>query len=266
MQKLLSSLFLTMLSFSSIQGSEIDLKPYEFSHYSQNGEDGVICKIFEEISPRSKFCVEFGAYDGVTCSNTYLLRLQGWQALLLDNAYSIKEHNLFQEHLTAENINDVFEKYQVPFDLDFLSIDIDFNDFYIWQALSEKYKPAVVVIEYNATHLPTEDKVVVYDPYVYCDGSNYFGASILAFYNLGRSKGYSLVYAEEKGVNLFFVRDDILKEKNLKFKNVNDVFSLYRTPKYGTGPNGGHFADPQKREYISSVDLLKISSENNFID
>jgi len=193
----------------------------------------------------------------VTNSNTYLLRLQGWQSILLDRMFEIKEHNLYQEFITAENITSLFEKYQVPYDLDFLSIDIDYNDFYVWKALDEKYQPAVVMIEYNATHLSTEDKVVKYQPYFSGGGSNYYGASILAMYNLGRSKGYSLVYADEKGVNLFFIRDDILESRNLHFKDVNDVNNLYRTPKYGTGPNGGHPEDVKERKYLSSEELLK---------
>lgn len=250
------SLFLMTLTCFSLHAEEIDLSKYEFSLYSQNGEDGVLSKIFEEISPNFKFCVEFGAFDGVTGSNTYLLRLQGWQTVLLDRMFEREEHNLFKEYITAENINDLFEKYQVPHTFDLLSIDIDYNDFYVWKALDEKYRPAVVVIEFNATHSPSEDKVVKYQPYFSGGGSNYYGASILAMYNLGRSKGYSLVYAEENGVNLFFIRDDILEKTHAQFKNVNDVMNLYRTPKYGNGPNGGHPQDPKNRKYLSSIDLL----------
>ncbi len=258
-KKIVLSFFLMVVTtvFSS-QAEEIDLSLYEFSLYSQNGEDGIIAKIFDVIPPKSRFCVEFGAFDGVTGSNTYLLRLQGgWRAILLDRMFENKEHNLFKEFITAENINALFDKYQVPWELDFLCIDIDYNDFYVWKAINETYRPAVVMIEYNATHLPNEDKVVKYQPYFCGGGSNYYGASILAMYNLGRSKGYSLVYADKGGVNLFFIRDDILEENNLHFKDVNDVAKIYRTPKYGTGPNGGHPQDVKNRKYLSSGDLLK---------
>ena len=78
--------------------------------------------------------------------------------------------------ITAENITQLFDKYHVPYDLDLLSIDIDYNDFYVWKALDEKYQPAVVVIEYNATHFPSEDKVAKYHPYFAGDGTNYYGA------------------------------------------------------------------------------------------
>jgi len=255
-KKLLLSFSLILVSFFSVSAHEIDLSESELSIYSQNGEDGIIARIFNEIGTNSRFCVEFGATDGITNSNTYLLRLQEWQAVLLDRMYEKKEFSLFKEFIIAENITDLFMKYGVPFDFDLLSIDIDYNDFYVWKSLDAQFNPAVVVIEYNATHLPSEDKVVKYQPYFCGGGTNYYGASILAMYNLGRSKGYSLVYADSNGVNLFFIRDDILRDQNLHFKHVNDVEKLYRKPKYGNGPNGGHPADQKNRSYLSSQELL----------
>jgi hypothetical protein len=50
-----------------------------------------------------------------------------------------------------------------------------------------------------------EDRVIPYCPTDRWDGTNYFGASIHAYYLLGRKKGYSLVYAENSGTNLFFI-------------------------------------------------------------
>jgi len=238
--------FVSSLLFSQ----EIDLSPYEASLYSQNGEDGVLSKIFEIIGASSKYCVEFGAYDGITGSNTCLLRKQGWDSLLLDRMFDIPKMNLHKEFITAENITTLFDKYKVPPNLDLVSIDIDYNDFYVWQALDPKYQPKVVVIEYNSAHLPDQDKVAKYMPYYCGDGTMYYGASILALFNLGRSKGYSLVYAEKAGVNLFFIRDDVLKEKNLQFKDMNNVEKLYQKP------TAIHREDSKNRVFLSSDDLL----------
>lgn len=237
---------------------DIDLAKYEKSFYSQNGEDGVIEKILSIIETPTKYYVEFGAYDGYLCSNTrYLRESLGWKGLLLDGGFEDSSINLKREYITAENINELFEKYQVPSNFDFLSIDIDYNDFYVWLALNEKYKPKLVVIEYNAAHLPNEDRVVKYSPYYSGDGTNYFGGSILAMYQLARKKGYSLIYADQNGVNLFFLRNDIIEEQKLEFKNVNEVEKIYVPPKYGTGPNGGHPEDMLKREYVCSGSVIE---------
>jgi hypothetical protein len=237
----------------------IDLGQFENHLVSQNGEDGIIEMILSKIGTSSKFCVEFGAYDGFHCSNTLQLRNAGWKALLLDDSHENLEVNLHKAFICKENINELFEKYYVPYDLDFLSIDIDFNDFHVWQAISDAYRPRLVVIEYNATFPPGEDKVVVYDHLGHWDGTNYFGASIQAMYNLARKKGYSLVYAENTGANLFFVRDDLLENQNFCFKNVNDIYQLYKKPTYGNGPNGGHPQDPLNRVFTSSEKLLHTS-------
>jgi hypothetical protein len=241
------------------QANVIDLASFEKHVCSQNGEDGIIEAIFSKIGTSSKYCVEFGAHDGFIASNTLRLRTSGWKALLLDDRHENISINLHKAFICKENINALFEQYKVPHDLDFLSIDIDFNDFHVWQALSDSYRPRLIVIEYNATFLPNEDKVVPYAATGYGDGTNYFGASIRAMYNLGRKKGYCLVYAENTGANLFFVREDLLKNQSFCFKNVNNVDKLYKKPTYGNGPNGGHRQDPLKRAYTTSKQLLQIA-------
>ena len=249
-------IILFILSFGCSFAEEIDLSLYEKSIYSQHGEDGVLAKIFDLIQSPNRFCVEFGAYDGITGSNTYLLRRQGWGCLLLDRMFEIPAYNLYKEFIKADNITSLFNKYQVPCDLDLLSIDIDYNDFYIWKELDPKFEAKVVVIECNPTHPPDADKVVRYRPFYCGDGTNYYGASILALYNLGRSKGYSLVYQESSGTNLFFIKDSVIQERNLNFKNMNQVEKLYRPATYNLGPNGGHRPDLKNREYKTSKELL----------
>lgn len=249
--------FLCVVFFGNGFSEEVDLSRYEKGIFSQNGEDGILAKIFGLIGTESNYCVEFGAGDGVAASNTYFFRTQGWNCLLLDRSFEIPEYNLQKEFISKENINELFYKYEVPFDLDLLSIDIDYNDFYVWMALDPKFEAKVVVIECNGTHLPDEDKVVQYRRLYEWDGTNYFGASIRALYNLGRAKGYSLVYQESTGANLFFIKDTVLQEKNLKFKNMNEVEKIYNGPKYGGGPNGGHPADLKNRKYTSSQEQLK---------
>jgi len=252
--------------FSNLVGEviEIDLSTSEKGLYSSHGEDGIIARIFQWIPPTSRYVVEFSAGDGITHSNSYLLRLQGWNCILMDRSHEILEYKLFNEFVTADNINQLFDKYKVPQEFDLLCID-NYNEFYIWQNLHPKYKPKVVSIKYNATHLPHEDKVAKYKPYFCGDDTNYFGASILAMYNLGKMKGYSLVYAENVGVKLFFIRNDVLQESGLQFKNVNDVDKVYRYPAYGKGPNGGHREDAKHRPYLSSAEILSpfLSSSEN---
>lgn len=232
----------------------VDLSEYEKRYYCQNREDGVIEKIFETIGSTSNYYVEFGVESGKQCNTRYMREKYGWNGLLMDGGAEDLSINLRSAFITAENINDLFAKYDVPNEFDLLSIDLDYNDFYVWKAINDNYRPRVVVIEYNATHGPKEDKVVTYKSTGGWDGTDYFGASLLAFYHLGRAKGYSLVYAEYSGVNCFFIRDDVLATCPHSFISVNDVDALYQPPRYG---GGGHPKDSFKRPYLTSEEILK---------
>lgn len=228
--------------------------------YSQNGEDSVVVRLlnmlYSNFVGNEKYYVEIGAGDGGEC-NTHILRSHfEWQGLMIDNNNQNLEINLRQHLATSENIVGLMKQYGVPPKFNLLSIDIDFNDFYILREVVQEYKTDIIVLEYNATHLPTEDKVVLYDDKDGWRGTNYFGASLLAFYRLLSKFGYSLVYAERMGVNAFFVSNDIIESTNSIFPNINNVEAIYRLPRYGSGPNGGHNADPSNREYVSSYSIL----------
>lgn len=173
---------------------------------SQNGEDGVLEAIFAEIGVTNRYVVEFGAGDGNECNAAYLLE-QGWHGLLMDGAQS-KNSRVHQEFITAENISLLFAKYQVPNEFDLLSIDMDGNDYWVWQAI--QHRPRVVVIECNAHVPPPTRSVSKYDPLFRWNGSDYYGASLAAMQSLGQRKGYALVYCERTGTNAFFVANELI--------------------------------------------------------
>lgn len=76
MKKILITLLLIGNSLATI--AKPRLSDYKFIKHSQFGEDGIIQKIFEIIGTKSKFCIEFGGYDGITMSNTaYLWKEKG---------------------------------------------------------------------------------------------------------------------------------------------------------------------------------------------
>ncbi len=188
----------------------VDLKPFEASLYSKDGEDGVLSKIFQLVAPNTKYCVELGAGDGITDSSTYLLRLQGWKSDLFDRSYEIAPFNLHKEFLTAENINFLFEQYAIPDRFDLLVFDVHYNDYHFWRALDSKYRPQVVSIKYNPFIENDVEWVVKYRPFYCGDGSNYFGANLVALENLGKSKGYTLIYKAAAGSTLFFIANEAL--------------------------------------------------------
>lgn len=178
--------------------------------WEDHGEEMLLDYIFEQIGVVSKFCVEFGAnYRGPT----WRLRKEfGWKSLLMDSAPNSEMSDIYCEMITKENINSLFLKYKVPAEYDFLSVDVDGNDYWIWRALDEKvFSARVVCIEYNC-HIPPDQSVsLYYDPDRVYKQNKKYGASAAAFYNLAFLKGYSLVCVAGF-MNMIFIRNDLLDE------------------------------------------------------
>lgn len=189
--------------------------------FSQTIEDGIIEGIFDNIGTTNKYFIEFGAWDGVAFSNTANLRInEKWSGLLLEGNKDKADKLDYIKHafLTAENINDHFEKNNVPKEFDLLSIDLDGNDYWIWKAIDEKrFRARVVIVEYNCNIPNQKDSIAIkYSPELdtTVPSVNYYGASLSAFKKLGEEKGYSLIYRVNNH-NLFFVDTDLLHQDDI---------------------------------------------------
>jgi hypothetical protein len=165
------------------------LTAYGYKIFSQTDEDGIIQEIFRRIGTTDRRFIEFGVEDG-TESNTRLLLMLGWKGLWLDgSAENVRRMDERAEgastaalFITAENIDEVLGRWaggtpEAPAEIDLLSIDIDGNDYWVWQAI-RSVTPRVVITEYNASYPPPIEFVVPYHPQRTWDGSNYFGASL----------------------------------------------------------------------------------------
>ena len=220
-----------------------------FKVYSQHDEDGIIEEIFNRVGTTDKFFVEFGVGDGLENCTVYCL-LKGWAGAWIDgsavcmdsiekqfrdliSAGRLKARYSF---ITAENIEQLFAELGVPEEFDFLSIDIDNNDYWVWQAI-RSYRPRVVAVEYNAAFKKTLACVVPYNPAAVWDGTNYFGASLKALEGLGRRKGYRLVGCNYTGVTAFFVREDLVGER---FAEPFTADNHYEPPRYFVRMPNGH--------------------------
>ncbi len=223
-----------------------DLTRYEMRVRSQNGEDGILRAIFARIGPGSRYYVEFGVESGRECNTRYLREAGGWTGLLMDGGHEDPAINLRREFITAENVEALFAKYGVPREPDLLCIDIDGNDYYVWRTLAPRWRARVVVVEYNAMYGPTDRRTIAYDPAFRWRGTDYMGASLQALVSVADRWGYTLVACDSRGVNAFFVRDDLLGGH---FER-RPAAELYRPPRFGPkvgGRHRGHPPDPTRR-------------------
>jgi hypothetical protein len=227
------------------------LTPFELRVFSQNGEDGVIAEILHRLGAPSRYFVEFGATSS-EANCTLLADVFGWHGLFIDA--SDKQFERLQRkygaiagvktrkaRITPENIEALFADAGVPPEPDVLSIDIDGQDYYVWEAI-EAYRPRLVVIEYNAGLDPARRLVQPRGDGGW-DGTAFYGASIGALESLATLKDYRLVHTELTGNNAFFVRADLRGE----FPEHADVprrASNYRLRGFAHDP------DPAARSFV----------------
>jgi len=216
------------------------LEPHGFKVYSQADEDGIIQEIFIRIGTTDRRFIEVGAHDGSENCTAYLLH-QGWSGLWLDageNTQTVARHwpkesasgqVKFQAALIdPDNVNPVFEKAGVTGEIDLLVFDIDGNDYHVLKRLTA-VKPRVICLEYNAHFPPPYRWVMPYNPAHHFDGSHVFGASLSAYDDLMRERGYTLVGCCLTGANAFFVRSDLTQDK---FAEPATPEHLYQPPRF----------------------------------
>jgi hypothetical protein len=203
------------------------LRSKEYKVLAQNGDDGLIAFIFSQIGTTNKTFIEFGIGNGSECNMANFIQSFGWNGLLIDGnkagvssarklyAEEIKKGTvkIDLQFLTTENINQVFTDNGTTGDIDLLSIDIDGNDYWVWESISV-VNPRVVVVEYNASFgnrsvtVPYQSDFYRFDKH---KSGWYHGVSVKALEHLANAKGYDLVGCNSDGVNAFFVRKDISK-------------------------------------------------------
>lgn len=201
------------------------IRDHEFKVYSQWGEDGIIDYLVSNIPIQSKTFVEFGVENYSEANTLFLLRHRYWRGLVIDGssehignirqAETFWKFDLFTEcsFITRENINSLIERNGFGGDLGLLSVDIDGNDYWVWEAI-EVARPRIVVSEYNSLFGPDSTVSIPYDSTFFRPRSDkplgYFGASISALDHLAKKRGYSLVAGNSAGNNVFFVRNDCM--------------------------------------------------------
>jgi SAM-dependent methyltransferase len=195
------------------------LTEFELRCFSQHGEDGVIAELLGRMGVTTGFFVEFGIESGREGNCVFLADVRDWSGLFIE-PHTQKFSELSEKYaasaavqtisatVTPDNIEQLFAQASVPAEPDVLSIDVDGQDYWIWEAL-EVYRPRIVVIEYNAV-LPPGRQLV--QPKGYAeewDGTDYFGASLDALCALAVRKGYTLAHTDLAAINAFFVRSDL---------------------------------------------------------
>jgi hypothetical protein len=187
------------------------LSDFRANTYSQFGEDGIIAAIFERMPPRTRICVEFGAWDGFHLANTArLFAKESWRAYLIEGDPERFVHltenvaefdcvcvNAWVMPEGPQSLEAILESHGLLEQPDLVSIDIDGDDYYVLEGLA-RLRPQLILCEYNPTIPPTLD--------LYAPVGTSFGCSASALVRIAQTKGYELVAMTD--TNCFFVPQD----------------------------------------------------------
>jgi hypothetical protein len=212
-----------------------------FRVFSQGYQDSVLASLFhhEHLGTKKRTFVEFGFHvadvDGTANfssvrgrhpalrelpsygANSELLQRKGWSGVRFDgDELSALIPNMRQAYITPQNVVAVFRQHKIPLDVDYVSIDVDSCDLWIFLALTDVYRPTVITIEYNSNYAFNESFTNVCtspsDGSFFTSGAfttNHWGwsASLAAINKAAKRRGYAVVWVEPR-LDIFLVRLD----------------------------------------------------------
>lgn len=209
---------------SMMQARIIDLKrpcTWEFSGFSQNGEDGILDVLSKQLLNSNRYFIEIGSSDGMQNNSSWLVVAEQYDGLMIEGDARLVErgqrlitgHSIGVDYLNifvdSENIRKLRELSQHA-NPDIFSLDIDGVDYYIAKEIIEGgFRPKIFVVEYNSVYGNERSITVPYRKnFSFSDAHPsklYYGVSIAAWKKFFDSIGYQFVTVDRKGVNAFFI-------------------------------------------------------------
>lgn len=236
----------------------------EFQVFSQRGEDGIIQYIIGKIDIPNRIFIEFGVENYTESNTRFLLVNNNWEGLVIDGSkdnikfiqsdfiYWKYDLTAYHSFITKDNINQLISRYTSCSDIGLLSVDIDGNDYWVWEAINV-IQPRIVICEYNSLFGPEKKVTVLYNENFTRRSAHYsdlyFGASLAAFVELGEKKGYDFIGVASTGVNAFFVRKDL----SAPFKKTTPGSAFIPSPNRDSRDEKGKLSFIRHNERLSIV-------------
>jgi hypothetical protein len=204
-----------------------NLNKAEFKVFSQWGDDGIIQFLVDYLEPENHLFIEFGVENYEEANSRLLMINNCWKGLVMDSSQEhinhIRKSDVYWKYqleampafVKRNNINNLLQTYLKGSQADLMIIDIDGNDYWIWDAI-DVTNPTIVIVEYNSIFGCDRAITIPYKDDFFRTKSHYsnlyYGASLPALFHLAQQKGYQLIACNSNGNNAYFVRADKMKK------------------------------------------------------
>ena len=204
-----------------------DVRECEVKIFSQNGEDGIIDYLINQLKINDPNFIEIGVGDYEEANSRFLYEKYHRNGLIIDCESNLKKKvlsninswkgniNIVEEFVTSENIQNILKK-NANFEVDIFSLDVDGIDYWLVEKISNNFSK-IFISEYNAVF---GDKFDISVPNISnFNRSNYhystlcYGMSLRALIRIMKLKGYYFVGTNSLRNNAFFVNNEYSKEK-----------------------------------------------------
>lgn len=249
---------------------EIDLVnplTWEFSGFSQNGEDGIIDVLLSQLVNKNYYFIEIGSADGVQNNSSWLVLVEQYNGLMIEGSSRLADrakrliinHSIGVEclnmYVNSENIQELKSK-ALHINPDVFSLDIDGVDYYVAKAIMDAgFRPKIFVVEYNSVYGPDRSMTIPYrHDFVFSNAHStqlYYGVSISAWRKLFTNHGYKFIAVDRQGVNAFFVDPTCFNSEFLsKLKSPEFIENAYQLKKF-KGAHEKQFKLVADQQYVT---------------
>jgi len=211
--------FIALLNDSSVFSKE------NLNIFTSDDEDGILLNIIAKTACANKTFVDIGSNDCINSNCAILAFHHNWSGVFMDGNKTILERGkyIYSKHfggsanrfsfvdaiVTVNNINNILSSQLRQKEIDLLSLDLDGNDYFIWEAITV-INPKIVVVEVqvekgNTDYIPDYNNA--FEKY---ESDIPKGASPLSMLKLANKKGYELIAVNKGSYNLFFVKKDFM--------------------------------------------------------
>jgi hypothetical protein len=204
----------------------------ELKVFSNREEDGIILWLLAAIGCKKGVFLDIGSNDCINSNCANLAFNFDWEGVFADvdqrllnigrrmyHLFKKRRLRFVQKKVNRESVNEL-SIYFKNREIDFLNIDVDGDDYAIWEGLSSLSPKIVLIetkIEYGRYHLviPANERFA----------ANEWGASLVSMTELAHTKGYALVATNREGFNAFYLRRDVLASSHVKELSLESVLS-----------------------------------------